>query len=340
MRRTGLMADLRFLEHDTGRHHPECPERAAVLCDLFDSEAYRSFERVPARPATEEELRRVHEHHHVAAVAESMGRALTHFDADTPASPGSFDAARLAAGGAVAMADAILSGEIDNGFAALRPPGHHAEGDRPMGFCLFNNVAVVARHLTGARGLSRVLVLDWDVHHGNGTQHTFYDSAEVMYVSLHQYPFYPGTGSPAQCGSGAGAGYNVNVPMQAGCGDAEYAASFRDLVLPIAEQFAPQFVLVSAGFDAHRDDPLASMALSTSMFAAMTDALVGLADDCAHGRILLLLEGGYDLGALVSSVSASVGQLRSPNPFHAADGELTPWGRLSRDALAPYWERI
>jgi acetoin utilization deacetylase AcuC-like enzyme len=340
MRRTGLMADLRFLGHDTGRHHPEGPERAAVLCELFDGEDYRSFERVPPRPATEEELRRVHDQAHVSAVAASAARALTHFDADTPASPGSFDAARLAAGGAVAMADAIASGELDNGFAALRPPGHHAEGDRPMGFCLFNNAAVVARHLTAARGLSRVLVVDWDVHHGNGTQHTFYDSAEVLYVSTHQYPFYPGTGAPAECGRGAGAGFNVNVPMKAGCGDAEYAAAFRDLLLPIAEQFAPQFVIVSAGFDAHRDDPLASMGLSTAAFAAMTDALLGVADASAQGRLLMLLEGGYDLDALVASVAASVGELRAPRPFSAPDGELTPWGRLSRDALATYWDNL
>ena len=340
MRRTGLMADLRFLEHDTGPDHPECPERAGVLCDLFDSEAYRSFERIPPRPATEEELRRVHEHHHVAAVAASAGRPRTHFDGDTPASAGSFDAARLAAGGALAMADAIASGEIDNGFAALRPPGHHAEGDRPMGFCLFNNAAVVARHLVAKRGMERVLVVDWDVHHGNGTQHTFYDSDDVMYVSTHQYPFYPGTGAPAECGKGRGAGFNVNVPMPAGGGDDEYAAAFRDLILPVAEQFAPEFVVVSAGFDAHRDDPLASMALSTSAFAAMTDALVGVADASAKGRILLLLEGGYDLDALVASVSASVGRLRAPGRFSAPNGKLTSWGRLSRSALAPYWERI
>ena len=173
MRRTGLLADRRFLDHATGRRHPECPERLAVLCDLFDDRQHRDLARIDARPATEEELRRVHAHDHVAAVAASAGRPHTQFDADTPASSGSFEAARLAAGGAIAMADAIADGDLDNGFAALRPPGHHAEADRPMGFCLFNNVAVVARHLVQARGLSRILVLDWDVHHGNGTQNSF-----------------------------------------------------------------------------------------------------------------------------------------------------------------------
>lgn len=340
MRRTALMVDRRFQDHRTGRHHPECPERMRVLCDLFEGEAFRDFERLPPRLATEHELRLVHDLGHVSAVASSAHRPHTQFDADTPACEHSFETARLAAGGAIAMADAILAREFDNGFAALRPPGHHAEADRPMGFCLFNNVAVAARHLVAERGLSRVLVVDWDVHHGNGTQHSFYDCPEVLYVSTHQYPFYPGTGAPAEVGRGAGAGFSLNVPMPAGCGDAEYLAAFRDLVLPVARQFEPEFVLVSAGFDAHRDDPLAQMALSTPAFAAMTDALVGVADQSAHGRVLLLLEGGYDLHALAASAAASVSHLREPGEFAAEGGELTRWGRLSREAMRPYWEGI
>lgn len=340
MRRTGLLADLRFLEHETGDYHPECPERLAVLVELFGTDAYSDFCRMPPRGATEEELRGVHSHDHVAVVAASAGRPHTQFDADTPASRGSFEAARLAVGGAVEMADAILSGEIENGFAAVRPPGHHAEATRPMGFCLFNNVAVVARHLVAKRGLSRVLVLDWDVHHGNGTQNSFYDSDEVMYVSTHQYPFYPGTGSAVEVGRGRGAGFNVNVPMPAGAGDAEFRAAFRDLILPVAEEFEPEFVLVSAGFDAHRDDPLASLSLATSAYAEMTDALVGLADASARGRILMLLEGGYDLRALAASVATTVDHLRVPGRFDPVDGELTAWGRRAREALAPHWGRL
>lgn len=338
MRRTGLLHDRRFLGHDTGRHHPESAERVAVLCDLFESGAYDGCVRVDPRLATDEELRRVHDHDHVSGVAASAGRPHTQFDPDTPASPGSFEAARLAAGGAIAMADAILGGDIDNGFAALRPPGHHAEADRPMGFCLFNNVAVVARHLTDERRLSRILVLDWDVHHGNGTQHSFYDSSEVLYVSTHQYPFYPGTGAPSELGSGGGKGFTVNVPMPAGAGDSEYLAAFRDLVLPVVRDFSPQFVLVSAGFDAHRDDPLASMSLSTDAFAAMTDAMVAVADESADGRVLLLLEGGYDLGALTSSVAASVERLERPRAFDGGSGEMTPWTHASRDALSHFWK--
>ncbi len=340
MRRTALLADRRFLDHDTGIHHPECAARAEVLCDLFAGEAFDGFERVAPRPATEEELRRVHSHHHVASVAESAHHPHTQFDADTPASPGSFEAARLAAGGAIELAEAILSGEFDNGFAALRPPGHHAESDRPMGFCLFNNVAVVARHLVARHHLSRVLVLDWDVHHGNGTQNSFYDSTDVLYVSTHQYPFYPGTGSPAEIGRGAGAGYNVNLPMPAGSGAGDYLAAFRDVVLPIARSYEPQFVLVSAGYDAHERDPLASVRLPTAAFAAMTDAMSNLADECASGRLLLLLEGGYDLTALADSVTTSVMHLRDPGSFDPGDAELPKWSRLSREALVPLWKEL
>lgn len=338
MRRTGLLFDRRFANHKTGPHHPERSDRATTLCDLFEEDAFRGLARVEARLATEGELKLVHRADHVAAVAASASRALTYFDADTPASAGSFEAARLAAGGAIAMADAILAGDIDNGFAALRPPGHHAEAERPMGFCLFNNVAVVARHLVAERGLSRVLVLDWDVHHGNGTQNSFFDASDVMYVSTHQYPFYPGTGAAEEVGRGSGAGFTVNVPMPAGAGDQEYGAAFRDLILPVVRQFAPQFVLVSAGFDAHRDDPLASMALSTQAFAAMTDALVEVADQSAAGRLMLLLEGGYDLAALRDGVALSVGRLREPQRFEARDGDLTPWGAATRDALGGHWE--
>ncbi|HEY2772495.1 MAG TPA: histone deacetylase [Candidatus Binatia bacterium] len=340
MRRTALLVDRRFAHHDTGRRHPESPARIEALCELFEAAPLSALPRVAARAATEEELRRVHDAAHVAAVAASAARPHTQFDADTPASSGSFDAALLAAGGAVAMADAILAGDVDNGFAALRPPGHHAEGNHPMGFCLFNNVAVVARHLTDARGLSRVLVVDWDVHHGNGTQHSFYDSDQVLYVSTHQYPFYPGTGRPEETGRGRASGYTVNVPMPAGCGDDEYLAAFRDLVLPLAREFAPEFVLVSAGYDAHRSDPLASMALSTAAFGAMTDALVEVADESARGRVLLLLEGGYDIEALKDSVATSIAHLADPAAFVAGGGELTAWGRLSREALAPYWETL
>jgi len=309
-----------------------------VLEELFATEAFRSLPRIAPRLAEEAEIERVHDRMHVRAIAASEGRACTRYDPDTAASARSFEAAKLAAGASIDLADAILDGAVNNGFAALRPPGHHAERDRPMGFCLFNNVAIAARHLCVERGLERVLVLDWDVHHGNGTQHTFYGDPSVMYVSLHQYPFYPGTGSADEIGAGDGVGFTVNVPMPAGCGDATYRAAFRDLILPIARSFDPQFVLVSAGFDAHRDDPLASMALSAEAFGDMTDALVALADECCDGRIMCLLEGGYSLEALRDSVKLVLEHLASPGEFAAEDGELTPWGRVARELLAAYWK--
>jgi acetoin utilization deacetylase AcuC-like enzyme len=337
MRRLGLVTDPRFRAHDPGPHHPECPERLEVLESLFASGDLRDVPRVPARAATEEELTRVHLPALVRMVAASAGREHTRYDADTSASAGTFEAACLAAGGAIELVDAVLDGELDCGFAALRPPGHHAEADRPMGFCFFNNVAVVAEHLRRGRGLERILILDWDVHHGNGTQHSFYDDPGVVYASLHQYPFYPGTGGAEEIGRGAGAGFTVNMPMPAGAGHDDYMAAFRELLLPVAHQFDPQFVLVSAGFDAHRDDPLASIELTEASFAAMTDALVGLADEHCRGRMALLLEGGYSLDALRDSVRATLDALRAPRHFEAAQGSLTAWGRAARSALAAYW---
>ncbi len=337
MRSTGLVIDPRFREHLTGAGHPERPERLEVLERLFTGERYASLPRIPARPATEEELLRVHSTAHLEAVAASAGRPLTRYDADTAASERSFEAARLAAGAAVELADAVLDGSVDNGFAALRPPGHHAERDRPMGFCLFNNVAVVARHLRARRGLERVLIVDWDVHHGNGTQHSFYDDGSVMYASLHQYPFYPGTGAAEETGAGAGLGHTVNLPVPAAATDRDYYACFRELLLPVARRFAPEFVLVSAGFDAHRDDPLAMVELDTRAFARMADALVGLADECCKGRVLLLLEGGYSLEALAASVEAVLTSLAEPTPFAEDAGELGPMARTAKQAHASCW---
>lgn len=337
MRTTALVTDARFRNHDPGNGHPECCERLEVLEELFESDTYRALPRVAAREASEEEVALIHSRDHLDLVRASEGSPSTRFDADTVASAGSFEAARLAAGGAVELADAVFDRTVDSGFAALRPPGHHAEHDRPMGFCLFNNVAIVARHLRENRNVERVLVLDWDVHHGNGTQHSFYSDESVMYASLHQYPFYPGTGSPNEIGSGAAMGMTVNVPMPAGGGDAEYMAAYREIILPVARRFDPQFVLVSAGFDAHAADPLASMRLASEAYSRMTHAMTELADECAGGRLMMLLEGGYNLEALQDSVAHVLDALADPKPFEADDGELTPWGEASLAALASYW---
>jgi acetoin utilization deacetylase AcuC-like enzyme len=254
------------------------------------------------RPATDVELVRVHTRELIARVDASGGRPRVRFDSDTATSPASSAAARLAAGCLVELCDAVLAGQVDNGLALVRPPGHHAERDRAMGFCLYNNVAVAAQGLR-ARGVARVAIVDWDLHHGNGTQHIFEDDPSVLYVSTHQYPFYPGTGGATEVGHGAGAGRTLNVPCPAGFGDAEFAAVFDELIVPALRRFAPDFVLVSAGFDCDGRDPLGGLTLTPDGIARMARALVAVRAS-ARGRIVAVLEGGYDLEALVDGTGA------------------------------------
>ncbi len=339
MRQTAVVVDPRFEQHDAAPGHPERPARCATLRSLIDAHPYDGLPRVSPRPATAEEVLRVHSREHLEVLEQSAGRPHTRFDADTAACAASFDVAMLAAGGAIELADTVLDGGADNGVALIRPPGHHAERDRPMGFCLLNNVAIVARHLTAARGLDRVLIVDWDVHHGNGTQHCFEDASDVLYASLHQYPYYPGTGRADEIGIAAGEGYTVNLPMTAGSGPAEYLAAFERVILPVTRAFRPDFVLVSAGFDAHRDDPLASIRLDEETFAAMTDALLEVADSSCQGRLVALLEGGYELNALSASLVAVLEQLAAPQPFDGGrEGELSRWGETVRASLSRHWD--
>src|SRR5262245_4359693 len=242
---TAVVLDERMLAHEPGRGHPERPDRLRVLLEHLGDAS--SLVHLGARAASEEEIARVHSPDHVAHAAATAGRRVV-LDPDTVTSPGSYEAARLAAGSLLVACEAVLAGEITNGFALVRPPGHHAERDRAMGFCLFNNVALAAAWLR-ARGLARVAIIDWDVHHGNGTQHLFEDDPSVLYVSTHQYPYYPGTGAADEVGRGAGAGRTLNLPFPVGFGDAEYARAFAEVIAPVCRQFAPEFLLVSAGFD-------------------------------------------------------------------------------------------
>jgi acetoin utilization deacetylase AcuC-like enzyme len=221
-------------------------------------------------------------------------------------SVGSLSAAYLAAGGALAAADAIVAGSVEHVFCAVRPPGHHAERDHAMGFCLFNNVAIAARYLQRRHAMARVLVVDWDVHHGNGTQHTFDDDPSVLFFSTHQYPYYPGTGRGTEAGVGRGAGATINVPMKAGQGDDAYREVFQKVLMPAADAFQPDFVIVSAGFDAHKDDPLAGMGLTEEGYADLTRMVVSIARRHSQGRVLSCLEGGYNLHALSASVERHV----------------------------------
>lgn len=322
---TAIVIDPRYLEHDTGSGHPERPERIQALLDLtahLDS----GFTRIAARPATGDELSLVHAPAYVEDVAKTRNRDYYAFDADTPACPQSYDTALLAAGGYLALLDAIMGTATENGFAFVRPPGHHAERQRAMGFCLFNNVAVGAAYLRRQYGLERILVVDWDLHHGNGTQHMFERDPGILYVSTHQYPYYPGTGAADEVGGGDGTGFTLNVPFPAGCGDAEYLDVFERLVVPVAERYEPQFVLLSAGFDAHARDPLGGMRVTELGFRAMTRMMLGVARGSAQGRCAAILEGGYDLLAIRNSSAAVLDELRGgaatleppPEPSRAA----------------------
>jgi acetoin utilization deacetylase AcuC-like enzyme len=290
-----LVDDPRFDGHRPAGHHPERPERLAAARAAIGAVPI-AWEPVACPEATLEQLARVHDERFVEALsAERGGRGF--LDADTYVSAGSVDAAFRAAGGAVALVDALLDGPVAQGVALLRPPGHHARPAKAMGFCLLNNVAVAAAHAR-ARGVGRVAIVDFDVHHGNGTQEMFWRDPSVLYVSTHQFPFYPGTGAASEVGEGAGAGYTVNVPLRAGGGDAEYRAAFDRIVAPVLAEFAPELVLVSAGFDAAARDPLAEMRLSAEAFAYMGRVLARQARASAAGRIALVLEGGYDLPSL------------------------------------------
>lgn len=316
-----LVDDERFDGHRAMEMHPERPERLlAARAGLKRAVATDELVRLAARPASDEEVLRVHSESYLRGLRDALSAAWGHLDADTFFSPASEEAAWLAAGGAVELCRAVVAGPVQRGLALLRPPGHHAVASRAMGFCLLNNIAIAAADAL-ARGLSRVAIVDWDVHHGNGTQDIFYDDARVLFVSLHQSPLYPGTGRVEERGAGAGKGTTVNVPMPPGSGPAAYGAAFRELVLPVLRAFDGELVLVSSGFDAHRRDPLAQLELDADCFGAMTTALLEHVEEAGHGRLALFLEGGYDLTAVEESICA-VAKALEEERYELADGEL------------------
>jgi len=304
MGRAGLVLDPVFETHDTGRGHPERPARLqAVRAAIEAAGLDERFEPVALESADDSLLRLAHDAEHVSRVDGAFARGERLLDSmDTVIGSESSRVARLAAGSLVALCRRTARGELSGGFAAIRPPGHHAERDVAMGFCLFNNVAVAARYLREHEGVERVLVVDWDVHHGNGTQHILEEDGSVFYFSLHQSPLYPGTGARHERGRGPGEGATLNCPLPPGTGDAGFLAALRDDLVPAADRFRPQFVLVSAGFDAHRADPLAQLEVSTAAYGEATRILLDLARRHAGGKLVSALEGGYDLDALSSSV--------------------------------------
>ena len=316
-----LITSERFEEHVTPPGHPERMERAQVFTRVAARAIRAGGRSIAPRPATREELARVHDEQYLDEIAGLAGRAVR-LDADTYTSPESTEIAALAAGAAVQAADhALTTGEP--AFALVRPPGHHAERDRAMGFCLYNNVAVAAA-AARARGIARVAIVDIDVHHGNGSQWMFYDDPTVLYISSHQFPFYPGTGAASETGTGAGTGFTVNVPLEAGATDADYQLAYDTIVLPVLEQFQPGLTLVSAGFDAHEHDPLASMRMTAAGFGAIVTGLALVAS--RHGALALVTEGGYDLTALEASLHESLIAAEATMPLPSSAVRPAPRG--------------
>lgn len=310
---TGLIYDARFLDHDTGPGHPERPDRLrAVERRLRADGLWERLMRLDFEAADEERLHRLHTPAYVRRVEAACGAGERYIDVvDSTICAESYGLAKLAVGGVLRAVAAVMDGEVDNAFCVARPPGHHAEADRSMGFCLFGNIALAAEALIADHGLERIAIVDFDVHHGNGTQHLLEDRPDILFISVHEDPrqLYPGTGFANEAGVGAGEGFTLNVPLPPGSGDAAYLRAFDEIVLPKLESFAPQFLLISAGFDAAAADPLAHMQVGTAGFRAMTERLVRTAREYAGGRLVSVLEGGYDLEALGAGVAAHVGVL-------------------------------
>jgi acetoin utilization deacetylase AcuC-like enzyme len=302
---TLLISHPAFLEHDTGPHHPERPDRLRAVLAALDAVQLATLIRAEAPLASVEQLTRVHPADYVEAILgiQPDEGERVHVDGDTVMSRGSAEAAQRAAGAVVAGVDSVMAGKAQTAFAAVRPPGHHAAPRIPGGFCLFNNIAVGARHAQAKHGVERVAVLDFDVHHGQGTQAVVEPDANLFYASTHQYPLYPGTGFPSETGS---ANNVVNVPLSPGSGGRQFRAAWGQRILPALDAFAPQLVMVSAGFDGHAIDPLAQLELETEDFDWITQELLAIAERHAGGRLVSVLEGGYDLGALAESVSSHV----------------------------------
>lgn len=351
---TALLYDPIFLEHLTPHSHPERPLRAEMAFEVL--KALNWLERdgliqLTPRAASVDELASVHDRAYIAEVAKacqqvaaeeaSTGRKTRFFATDTYVSAKSYQAAITAAGAPLTAIDAIMNGEVDNAYCLVRPPGHHALPDEAMGFCLFNNVAVAARYAIDHYGLERVMIIDYDVHHGNGIQDIFYSDPRVLYFSTHQAPFYPGTGASNETGEGAGAGTTINVPLPAGTGFETFEPVFRQVLLPAADRFNPQLILVSAGFDAHWNDPLGSLRLSTAGFARLTEIIINMAKVLCNGRVVMVQEGGYSLDAMAGCVASCINFLLGDDTAVDSLGPAPDTSfRLNTDVLIAELRRI
>lgn len=341
--KTGVVTDIKYMAHECGYAHPESPERLAAIYAMLDQHDMRGrFIKIRPRPATHEELALIHYPSYVDLIADTTGRDFTPLDPDTTATAESYTAAILAAGGVCNAIDSVISGEADNAFALVRPPGHHAEAGAARGFCIFNNVAIGAMYAITRHKMKRILIADWDLHHGNGTQHSFYDDNRVLYFSTHQYPYYPGTGAVSENGRGKGLGYTINVPLMAGADNTLYLDIFRKILQPAAMKFEPELILVSAGFDIHEKDPLGGMKVTPEGFACMTRVLMNIADACCRGRLVMTLEGGYHIKGQTEAVKMVLREMRDEtqsetDKLHpAGDGENLVIRRVI-EQITLYW---
>ena len=301
----GFVYDPIYLKHDTGPHVENAERLEATISHLEQTGLKQQLTPIKPRAASIEELSLVHDKQHISHIQSVAQQGGNWLEPDTVMSSRSYEAALYAAGGAITATEAVMNGEVGSAFALVRPPGHHATAQRAMGFCLFNNIAIAAKHAIAKYKLERIGIIDFDVHHGNGTQGTFYDNPQVLYISTHQYPFYPGTGWLDETGSGAAKGPTINIPLPASCGDVEYLQSFSQIIVPAIKRFNPRLILVSAGYDAHGVDGLASMQVNVTGFARIVRIIKGLADELCDGRLALSLEGGYNLSALAASIKAT-----------------------------------
>ena len=351
-----IIKDNRYLEHNPGEGHPESPNRLRVIYDLIDRE-YGSLPLIPPRLAAGSELSLIHDPHYIRTVANTEGRPSAHLDADTGLSARSYETARLAVGGLLEAVDRLqtpnserslppnvsIGGTPHSIFAFVRPPGHHAEPGRGMGFCIFNNVAIAAEYAKQKFGLKKILIVDWDLHHGNGTQKAFYDDPGVLFFSSHQYPYYPGTGNFDETGSGPGEGFTVNAPLPAGFGDAEYITIYNRILKPIALEYRPELVLVSAGFDPYIKDPLGGMNVTGMGFGALADIVNTVAGDTCAGKVLFTLEGGYNPEGLREGVRTVLQALSGQSSRPAGTGASPAAEQVIRQIISvqkKFWKSL
>jgi len=335
-KKTGVVKDTRYLQHSAGFSHPESPERLAAIYEMLDNPLMNwKFNHIEPRVATHKEIETIHSPSYVEFIASTAGQSCVYLDPDTATSPETYEIAKLAVGGVCNAIDDVMKGKVDNAFAFVRPPGHHAEKDAAKGFCVFNNIAIGAMHAISKYNLKRILIVDWDLHHGNGTQHSFYNDPRILYFSTHQYPYYPGTGAMQEIGRGPGEGYTINVPLSEGAGDADFVKIFRKILQPVALEFKPELILLSAGFDTYFQDPLGGMRVKPEGFANMARILLNIAGACCQGRFVAVLEGGYHISGLTRSVKAVLEEMLDET--HVSDERLS---LIEKEADEETWHLI